>query len=158
MIRRQYCYGIAASVVLLLCSALSCRALLCLPPASSSSLVAEEWQRRLHSLSGLAVSKGGDCRQPLLAGGTPSSLCRAAKHGAPMGLGGNAAGEGTSAPLRAVGLGWVPVPLRHPQWCEVPQGQTLAPQDQIKSGTGRWRVYKQRVRDPYSLSLLLRVY
>lgn len=63
-------------------------ALLCLPPASSSSLLAEQWQCRLHSLSGPAIGKGRDCRQPLLAGGTPSSPCKAAKHGAPVGLGG----------------------------------------------------------------------
>lgn len=70
MIRHPYYHGTAASVVLLLCSVLSCLALLCLPPASSSSLLAEQWQCRLHSLCGPAIGKCRDCRQPLLAGGT----------------------------------------------------------------------------------------
>lgn len=137
MIRHRYYHGIAASVVLLLGSAVSCLVLLCLPPTSSSSLLVEKRQCCLSSLSGPAINKGRDCKQPLLAGAASSSPSRAAKHRVPVGLGRNGAGKGSSAPLEIVGLGWVPVPLQHPQWCEDPEGQTLAPQGHIKMGAGR---------------------
>lgn len=123
MIRHGYYCGIAASVVLLLCSAMKCLALLCLPPTSSSSLLVEKRQCCLNSLSGPAINKGRDWKQPLLAGHASSSPSRAANHQVSVGLRRNDTGESNSAPLEVVGLGWISV--QHPQWCEHP-GSTRA--------------------------------
>lgn len=61
MFRHGYYCGIAASLVLLLCSAMSCLALLCLPPTSSSSLLVEKRQCCLNRFSGPAINKGNLC-------------------------------------------------------------------------------------------------
>lgn len=86
MIRHGYYSGIAASVVLLLCSAMSCLALLCPPPTSSSSLLVEKRQCCLNRLSGPAINKGRDCKQPLFAGRASSPPSRAANYQVPVAL------------------------------------------------------------------------
>lgn len=106
MIRHGYYSGIAASVVLLLCSAMSCLALLCPPPTSSSSLLVEKRQCCLNRLSGPAINKGRDCKQPLFAGRASSPRQQGSQLSGACGLGRNDAGEGSSAPLEVIGLGW----------------------------------------------------
>lgn len=145
------------TVVLLLCSAMRCLSLLCLPPTSSSSLLMEKRQHCLNSLSGPVINKGRDCEQPLLAGCASSSPSRAANHRVSVGLRRNGTGEVSSALLEAVGLGCILVPLQYPKLYEDPEEEG---QPWLHKVILKWEQGDKRCtgRGPPSPILLLKFY